>query len=148
MKYQAKVQAHLCDLEGFKTKFKNLHWSAVHLTMHRVIDELLDELGDYQDTIAETSMGYLGIQFPPDFLSGTVIMSDNPEGTLNTLIGKVNGFYALIKMEDSMQGIVNAINDFQEKLLKYNYLFRLAHKDGSINLSTVGKSKLSSMIEE
>ena len=33
----------LCVLEGFKTKFKNLHWSAYSNSIHVRIDELIDE---------------------------------------------------------------------------------------------------------
>ena len=40
-------------LEGFKTKCKNLHWSAPKKNIHVYLDEFLDVISDYQDSIAE-----------------------------------------------------------------------------------------------
>ena len=54
------VMPFLNQLESYKTKFKNLHWSAVNDTIHVRIDGLLDELGDFQDEIAEVAMGIQG----------------------------------------------------------------------------------------
>ena len=60
----------LCVLEGFKTKFKNLHWSAYSNSIHVRVDELIDEISDYQDILAEEVQGIQG-QFEPNFLKGT-----------------------------------------------------------------------------
>ena len=47
----------LCVLEGFKTKFKNLHWSAYSNSIHVRVDELIDKISGYQDILAEEVQG-------------------------------------------------------------------------------------------
>jgi DNA-binding ferritin-like protein len=150
--YNELVITFLCDLEGFKTRFKNLHWSAPQLTYHKIIDKLLDDLGDFQDTIAETSQGYLGKQFAVDMLHGTKISSTEGRDCLTKLTATVNDFHTAICDDKTKAGIVNAVNDFQQSLLKYEYLFPLAAKDGSSSFVSGGKqssshSPLSAMVE-
>ena len=50
----------LNQLEGWKTKCKNLHWAAPKKNIHVYLDEFLDILSDYQDGLAEGYMGILG----------------------------------------------------------------------------------------
>lgn len=48
----------LNQIEGWKTKCKNLHWAAPKKNIHVYLDEFLEILSDYQDSLAE---GYMGI---------------------------------------------------------------------------------------
>jgi DNA-binding ferritin-like protein len=133
--YKVVIEKHLCDLEGFKTKFKNLHWSAVHLTSHQVIGDLLNDLDEYQDTVAEISMGYLGKQFKPDFLSGSKVSTNESMTAVDNLTVHLDKFLK----ESPCEGITNAVNDFQEKLLKYKYLLMLTPRvSGSSPQSKLG----------
>ena len=50
----------LNQLEGWKTKCKNLHWAAPKKNIHVYLDEFLNILSDYQDGLAEGYMGILG----------------------------------------------------------------------------------------
>lgn len=43
----------LNQLEGWKTKCKNLHWAAPKKNIHVYLDEFLGILSDYQDSLAE-----------------------------------------------------------------------------------------------
>ena len=131
MKKLQIVLNFLCYLESFKSKFKNLHWSAANLTYHRAIDELLDDLNEFQDEVAETFQGFLGEQFQPNFLVGRPsIKSICPMETICLLIEAVDGFCETFKDDYKLNGILNSINDFQQELLKHRYLFMLAEKDG------------------
>ena len=47
-------------LEGWKTKCKNLHWAAPKKNIHVYLDEFLEILSDYQDSLAEEYQGLLG----------------------------------------------------------------------------------------
>jgi hypothetical protein len=44
-------------LEGYKTRIKNLHWAAEAMNIHLRLDEMLGVVSDYEDSIAEESMG-------------------------------------------------------------------------------------------
>lgn len=60
----------LNQLEGWKTKCKNLHWAAPKKNIHVYLDEFLDILSDYQDGLAEGYMGILG-KMQPNAIKGT-----------------------------------------------------------------------------
>ncbi len=55
--YNKVALTFINKLEGYKTFFKNLHWSANHLTAHRLIDDILSDLIEFQDTIAARPSG-------------------------------------------------------------------------------------------
>ena len=65
-------------LEGWKTKCKNLHWSAPKKNIHVYLDEFLSILSDYQDGLAEGYQGILG-KMQPNAVKGI------PSETLNAL---------------------------------------------------------------
>lgn len=54
----------LNQIEGWKTKCKNLHWAAPKKNIHVYLDEFLEILSDYQDSLAEGYMGILGKMQP------------------------------------------------------------------------------------
>jgi len=118
-------------LEGCKTKFKNFHWSAPSLTYHKIIDKLLDELIEFQDVVAETSQGYCGQQYGVGDIKGDKLDFEDALQALVALNNRVDIFYTQIKSDDTLMGVQNAVNDFQQLLLKFKYLFRLAQRDGS-----------------
>ena len=68
----------LNQLEGWKTKCKNLHWAAPKKNIHVYLDEFLDILSDYQDGLAEGYMGILG-KMQPNVIKGV------PSDALNAL---------------------------------------------------------------
>lgn len=59
-------------MEGWKTKCKNLHWAAPKgaNNVHVRLDEFLDIISDYQDTVAEGIMGVLNIHIGPNDVKG------------------------------------------------------------------------------
>ena len=54
----------LNQLEGWKTKCKNLHWAAPKKNIHVYLDEFLGIISDYQDSLAEEYQGLLGHMAP------------------------------------------------------------------------------------
>lgn len=80
----------LNQLEGWKTKCKNLHWAAPKKNIHVYLDEFLGILSDYQDGLAEGYMGILG-KMQPNVIKGTA------SNTLNAIdfIEEVNSRYII-----------------------------------------------------
>ena len=60
----------ICKLEGWKTKCKNLHWAAPKKNVHVYLDEFLEVISDYQDTVAEGIMGVLSVHLGPNDVKG------------------------------------------------------------------------------
>ena len=111
-------------LEGWKTKCKNLHWSAPKKNIHTYLDEFLDVLSDYQDGLAEEIMGITG-KFQPNMLKGI------PSDTLNAMdfIEEVKiatlTFYDKIPQESIYKGVTSECETFIHNINKYIYLFGL-----------------------
>lgn len=114
----------LNQLEGWKTKCKNLHWAAPKKNIHVYLDEFLDILSDYQDGLAEGYMGILG-KMQPNVIKGI------PSETLNATdfieevkIGTLS-FYSKIPQENVYKGIASECETFIQNINKYKYLFSL-----------------------
>ena len=114
----------LNQLEGWKTKCKNLHWAAPKKNIHVYLDEFLVILSDYQDGLAEGYMGILG-QMQPNVIKGTA------SNTLNAIdfIAEVKvgtlSFYDKIPQEIIYKGITSECETFIQNINKYRYLFGL-----------------------
>lgn len=111
-------------LEGFKTKCKNLHWAAPKKNIHVYLDDFLEVLEDYQDSLAEEYQGLLG-HMQPNAITGT------PNNTLNAIdfILDVKNctfkFYESIPEGTSYAGIKSECETFIHNILKFKYLFEL-----------------------
>lgn len=114
----------LNQLEGWKTKCKNLHWSAPKKNIHVYLDEFLSILSDYQDGLAEGYQGILGKMAPnaikgisSNTLNATDFIQEVKLGTLK--------FYESIPQEIVYKGITSECETFIQNINKYIYLFSL-----------------------
>lgn len=111
-------------LEGWKTKCKNLHWSAPKKNIHVYLDEFLGVLSDYQDGLAEGYQGILG-KMQPNAVKGI------PSETLNAIdfIAEVRketiSFYDRLPKETIYKGITSECETFIQNINKFKYLFDL-----------------------
>lgn len=111
-------------IEGWKTKCKNLHWSAPKKNIHVYLDEFLEVLSDYQDGLAEEFQGLLG-HMQPNAIKGI------PSEVLNAMdfIVEVKmitlEFYSKIPDKPCHAGIKSECETFIHNILKYKYLFEL-----------------------
>ncbi len=118
------VIEYLNTLEGFKTKIKNLHWSAVNLSIHEQLDALLDEVNSFQDNIAEEYMGIKG-QVGPNDLTGTIYNYTDPILMLEELKNKTISFHSKLKLDPQYVGIQSETETFIHCLNQRLYLFRI-----------------------
>lgn len=73
----------LCRIEGWKTRCKNLHWAAPKKNIHTYLDEFLDVLSKYQDSLAEDIMGITGQRLNPTCIKGTFCSTNNATDFIN-----------------------------------------------------------------
>lgn len=111
-------------LEGWKTKCKNLHWAAPKKNIHVYLDEFLDILSDYQDSLAEGYMGILG-RMQPNVIKGTSSDSLNAIDFINEVRTNTLSFYDKIPQESIYKGITSECETFIQNINKYKYLFEL-----------------------
>lgn len=111
-------------LEGWKTKCKNLHWSAPKKNIHVYLDEFLEILSDYQDGLAEGFQGVLGKMqpnaikgIPSDTLDAYSFIAEVKKGTIE--------FYDKLPKETVYKGITSECETFIQNINKFDYLFHL-----------------------
>ena len=114
----------LNQLEGWKTKCKNLHWAAPKKNIHVYLDEFLDILSDYQDGLAEGYMGILG-KMQPNVIKGTASNALNAIDFIEEVKAGTLSFYDKIPQETVYKGITSECETFIQNINKYRYLFGL-----------------------
>lgn len=114
----------LCQIEGWKTKCKNLHWAAQNDSIHRRLDDLADVLSSYQDALAEDYMGING-RVRPDILTGISSNAIEPNTFISEIIENTLGFYSQIDSSVVYAGIKSETETFIHNLNKIKYLFSL-----------------------
>lgn len=112
------------QLEGWKTKCKNLHWAAPKKNIHVYLDEFLDIISDYQDGLAEGYMGILG-KMQPNAVKGIPSESLNALDFINEVLKGTISFYDKIPKETIYKGIASECETFIQNINKYKYLFSL-----------------------
>lgn len=111
-------------LEGWKTKCKNLHWAAPKKNIHVYLDEFLEILSEYQDSLAEEYQGLLG-HMQPNVIKGVVSEALNAMDFINEVKGYTYKFYDTLSKETPYAGIRSECETFIHNILKYKYLFEL-----------------------
>ena len=111
-------------LEGFKTKCKNLHWSAPKKNIHVYLDDFLSVISDYQDSIAEDYQGILG-HMQPNVIEGIKSQSLNAIDFINEVKITTETFYNNIPSDTCYAGIKSETETFIHNTFKYKYLFEL-----------------------
>lgn len=114
----------LNQLEGWKTKCKNLHWAAPKKNIHVYLDEFLDIMSDYQDGLAEGYMGILG-KMAPNVIKGVSSESLNAIDLISEVLRGTIAFYDKIPKETIYKGIASECETFIQNINKYKYLFSL-----------------------
>lgn len=114
----------LCQIEGWKTKCKNLHWAAQNDSIHRRLDDLADALSSYQDALAEDYMGING-RVRPDILMGISSNAIEPNTFISEIIENTLSFYSQIDSSVVYAGIKSETETFIHNLNKIKYLFSL-----------------------
>lgn len=114
----------LCQIEGWKTKCKNLHWAAQNDSIHRRLDDLADVLSSYQDALAEDYMGING-RVRPDILTGIPSNAIEPNTFISEIIENTLSFYSQTDSSVVYAGIKSETETFIHNLNKIKYLFSL-----------------------
>ena len=111
-------------LEGFKTKCKNLHWSAPKKNIHVYLDDFLSVISDYQDSIAEDYQGILG-HMQPNVIKGVPSDALNALDFISQVKAATISFYDNIPQKSIYSGISSECETFIQNINKYDYLFHL-----------------------
>ena len=115
----------ICKLEGWKTKCKNLHWAAPKKNVHVYLDEFLEVISDYQDTVAEGIMGVLSIHLGPNDVKGDPGNAQNAQQFVDEVKAGTLSFYTQIPENPLYAGLKSECETFIQNVNKFDYLFSL-----------------------
>ena len=115
----------ICKLEGWKTKCKNLHWAAPKKNVHVYLDEFLEVISDYQDTVAEGIMGVLSVHLRPNDVKGDPGNAQNAQQFVDEVKAGTLSFYKQIPENPLYAGLKSECETFIQNVNKYDYLFSL-----------------------
>ena len=111
-------------IEGWKTRCKNLHWSAPKKNVHEDLDKFMDALNSFEDSIVEDYQGTNG-KFQPNAVKGTQRDCLNAIDLIKEVIIKTKEFYNTITDDIDYIGIKSETESFIHKLKVFAYLFSL-----------------------
>lgn len=111
-------------IEGWKAKCKNLHWAAPKKNIHVYLDEFLEVLSEYQDSLAEEYQGLLG-HMQPNTVNAITSNTLNAIDFISEVKNYTFKFYESIPEGTSYVGIKSECETFIHNILKYKYLFEL-----------------------
>jgi hypothetical protein len=92
------ILSFICDLEGYKTAIKQLHWDAKSLSQHQLCDDIATIISDYQDKVSEVEQSISG-KLPVNNLKGTPYKITTLKKFVEDVISGVNSFYSKLKNE-------------------------------------------------
>ena len=121
---EQKIVNFINIIKSWKTKCKNLHWSAPKKNIHIYLDEFLDILSDYQDGLAEEAMGIYG-KFQPNVLKGVECESLNAIDFIMEVKNVTFNFYTSLPEDTTLAGVKSECETFIHNIHKYHYLFNL-----------------------
>lgn len=114
----------ICQVEGWKTRCKNLHWSAPKKNIHEYLDDLYDTLVEYQDDLAEGYMGISGKLGPLD-VKGDPCDCKDPWSFIEEIVSGTVEFLKNLPSDTIFSGLRGRTEELVQSVNKYKYLFGL-----------------------
>lgn len=116
------VLEYIKRLEGYRIRLREIHWDAKNNSLHQLADSLMEDLEEYEDSIAEDFMGLIGYRIQV----GAVIPKLPKSSEIKALIDEIiNDSIVLKNNIDGLPkwtGIANLIDDCIHTLNKSKYL--------------------------
>jgi len=137
----------ICQLEGFKSSIKALHWSANSLPQHQLCDDIATTIADYQDKVSEVEQSISG-RLPVNNLKGTPYKITNLKKFVEDVINGVNSFYSKLKKEgDNYIGMRSdteaVLSDLQRQLYLVDFTIKESLKQRLRNQINEGRVTIS-----
>lgn len=111
-------------LEGVKTRSKNVHWKEEDNAKHKYLDDLIDELSDYEDKIMEAGQSGFG-RFKDGEINGEEIEVNDPIELVDLIIDRTREFYSKLDNNPEYTGEKSWVEDFMATLKQTKYRLQL-----------------------
>lgn len=111
-------------LEGVKTRSKNVHWKEEDNSKHVYLDDLIEELSEYEDKIMEAGQSEFG-RFEDGSVNGEEINVNDPIELVDLIIERTKTFYDKIGDNTDYVGEKSWTEDFLATLKQTKYRLQL-----------------------
>lgn len=115
---------YLNFIEGAKTRLKNIHWGEKDNSKHVYLDSLSDEVGEFEDKIAEAGQSGFG-RFKEGEIQGDEVTEDDPVKICQMIFDKTIEFRKELEGKDDYNGEISWIDDFLATLKQTRYRLQM-----------------------
>lgn len=115
---------YLNFIEGAKTRLKNIHWGEKDNSKHIYLDDLSDEVSDFEDKIAEAGQSGFG-RFKDGEVQGDEIEESDPIKICQMIFDRTVGFRKELEGKDYFNGEISWIDDFLASLKQSKYRLQM-----------------------
>lgn len=115
---------YLNFLEGAKTRLKNIHWGEEDNSKHVYLDDLSENVSEFEDKIAEAGQAGFG-RFKDGEIQGDDVEESDPIAICQMIFDKTVEFRKELAGRDEYNGEVSWIDDFLATLKQSKYRLQL-----------------------
>lgn len=115
---------YLNFLEGAKTRLKNIHWGEEDNSKHVYLDDLSEEVGEFEDKIAEAGQAGFG-RFKDGEIQGDKVEEDDPVKICQMIFDRTIEFRKELEGKDEYNGEISWIDDFLASLKQSKYRLQM-----------------------
>ena len=115
---------YLNFLEGAKTRLKNIHWGEEDNSKHVYLDDLSENVSEFEDKIAEAGQAGFG-RFKDGEIQGDEVEESDPIAICQMIFDKTAEFRKELAGRDEYNGEVSWIDDFLATLKQSKYRLQL-----------------------
>ena len=124
-KQEKKVfNEYLNFIEGAKTRLKNIHWGEEDNSKHVYLDDLSEEVGEFEDKIAEAGQAGFG-RFKDGEIQGDKVEEDDPVKICQMIFDRTIEFRKELEGKDEYNGEISWIDDFLASLKQSKYRLQI-----------------------
>ena len=112
-------------LQGYKTRVKELHFSANRHSIHIILDDFEGELSEFEDEIMEELQAIHG-QYTPGEINPVLPKSLDSDSLLREIRADLINMREFLDSQPMYSGSVSVLDDFLHNVNKTIYLIRLS----------------------
>ena len=119
----------VCKLQGYRTSLQNLHWDADSLSQHKLCDDIMDRISDFEDQVSEVEQSISG-NLKLNKLVGTEYKATTLKKFVEDVIESTNEFYKKVKtFGDNYIGMASDCESFLSDMQRNLYLVNFTMKE-------------------
>ena len=119
---QEAVLDYIRYIEGVRIRLREIHWETDVHSKHKLTDDIISSLEDFEDNIAEDLMGVCGFRIKVGAINPTMTNQVDLEALLCELHESSIQLCASLENQDLFAGIVNELEDLLHDIGKWKYL--------------------------